>query len=373
MFNLFLYSFCEVCYNHIMRTNWDYYSQRNHDCQIRIKRILKNDLPDFCQDFFVSLQSRTSALTRLNYAYDLRTFFSFAVQNLSTFIDVNIKDIKLQDLNKFSSFDLELFVSHVSDYVRTNGKNTTNSERGKARKLSAVKALFKYFFKRGDLDSDISAKVNSPKIREKEIIRLERPEVSDFLDVVDSGVGLSKHQQAFHDKNKIRDMAIVALFLGTGIRVSELVGLDVNDFDMGNNSFIVTRKGGNRVILYLNDEIKSYLTLYLITRNLLEKTTVQRENIPMFLSMRDTRLTTRAVENIIKKYAKVAVPLKKITPHKLRSTFGTELYRATGDIYVVADVLGHKDVNTTKKHYAALSEDVRRKASQVVSLRDNNS
>ena len=77
----------------------------------------------------------------------------------------------------------------------------------------------------------------------------------------------------------------------------------------------------------------------------------------------------RAVENIVKKYAKTAAPLKKISPHKLRSTFGTNLYRATGDIYLVADVLGHRDVNTTKKHYAAIEEDHRKLAAQVVKLR----
>jgi len=347
----------------------DYFSKRNHDCQVRVKNILKNNLPDFCQDFFVSLQSRTSPLTRLNYAYDLRTFFYFAIENLAVFSNFDIKSIKLDDLNKVTSFDLELFVSYLTDYVRSNGKNSSNAERGKARKLSAVKAMFKYFFKRGDLESDISAKVDSPKIHEKEIIRLERPEINEFLDVVELGSGLSPHQYAFHEKNKIRDMAIVTLFLGTGIRVSELVGLNVNDFDMNNNSFVVTRKGGNRVILYLNDEIKQYLLDYLEARDLHDKTISQKENIPMFLSMRNTRLTTRAVENIIKKYAKIAIPLKRITPHKLRSTFGTELYRSTGDIYIVADVLGHKDVNTTKKHYAALSEDMRREASKLVTLR----
>ena len=75
------------------------------------------------------------------------------------------------------------------------------------------------------------------------------------------------------------------------------------------------------------------------------------------------------MENIIKKYSLVATPLKHITPHKLRSTFGTQLYRNTGDIYVVADVLGHKDVNTTKRHYAAITEDIRRNASTKISLR----
>ena len=93
----------------------------------------------------------------------------------------------------------------------------------------------------------------------------------------------------------------------------------------------------------------------------------------MFLNIRNKRLSTRAVENIINKYSSIATPLKKITPHKLRSTFGTELYRSTGDIYVVADVLGHKDVNTTKKHYAAVTEDVRKKAAQYVKLYTDSS
>ena len=76
----------------------------------------------------------------------------------------------------------------------------------------------------------------------------------------------------------------------------------------------------------------------------------------------------RAVENLVKKYAKIVSPLKKITPHKLRSTYGTELYRETGDIYIVADVLGHRDVNTTRKHYAAITEDHRRAVADKVKL-----
>ena len=76
----------------------------------------------------------------------------------------------------------------------------------------------------------------------------------------------------------------------------------------------------------------------------------------------------RAVENLVKKYAKIVSPLKKITPHKLRSTYGTALYRETGDIYIVADVLGHRDVNTTRKHYAAITEDHRRSVADAVKL-----
>ena len=91
----------------------------------------------------------------------------------------------------------------------------------------------------------------------------------------------------------------------------------------------------------------------------------------LFLSLQNRRITVRAVENLVKKYSKLVTNLKNITPHKLRSTYGTSLYRETGDIYLVADVLGHKDVNTTRKHYAAIEDDRRRKAAKYVHLRED--
>ena len=90
----------------------------------------------------------------------------------------------------------------------------------------------------------------------------------------------------------------------------------------------------------------------------------------LFLSNRMQRISVRNVEVLVKKYASSAVTTKKITPHKLRSTYGTKLYKETGDIYLVADILGHKDVNTTKKHYAALEEERRRSAKDAVVLRE---
>ena len=77
----------------------------------------------------------------------------------------------------------------------------------------------------------------------------------------------------------------------------------------------------------------------------------------------------RSVEILVKKYSKIIAPLKKITPHKLRSTYGTQLYKNTGDIYIVADVLGHRDVNTTKRHYAAITQENRRRVANAVKLR----
>ena len=180
---------------------------------------------------------------------------------------------------------------------------------------------------------------------------------------------LNKHQKAYHDNTKVRDVAILTLFLGTGIRNSELVGLNVDDFDFEDMSFVVTRKGGNRTILYFNEEVERTLKDWLKKRS--EIKNLKEEEKAMFLSLQNKRISVRTIQELVKKYAKIITPLKKITPHKLRSTFGTNLYRETQDIYLVADFLGHSDVNTTKKHYAASSEDIKRKAIKSVKMRDD--
>ena len=143
----------------------------------------------------------------------------------------------------------------------------------------------------------------------------------------------------------------------------------MDDVDFGHKSFRVTRKGGKEAILYFSDEVLSALEDYMAQRRTLKA--LPGHGNALFLSMQNRRITARAVENLIKKYATTAVPLKKITPHKLRSTFGSALYRATGDIYLVADVLGHRDVNTTRRHYADMSEENRKKAADAVDYLKN--
>ena len=156
--------------------------------------------------------------------------------------------------------------------------------------------------------------------------------------------------------------------MGTGIRISELVGLNNEDIDFTTNSFKVIRKGGNQAILYFSEEVADALAQYLAYKEE-DKNTPENEHA-LFLSIKMHRISIRAVENLVKKYSRIVSPLKKISPHKLRSTYGTQLYRETKDIYVVADVLGHKDVNTTRKHYAAISEDIRRNVADKVKLRE---
>ena len=109
--------------------------------------------------------------------------------------------------------------------------------------------------------------------------------------------------------------------------------------------------------------------LLLINESRLVDEKVPKNERALFLSLQHKRIGVRAVEKLVKKYSEACIPLKHITPHKLRSTYGTNLYRETGDIYIVADVLGHKDVNTTKRHYAAINEQIKREASTHVNLR----
>jgi integrase/recombinase XerC len=188
-----------------------------------------------------------------------------------------------------------------------------------------------------------------------------------LLNVIETGSGLTPKQLEFHNKTKIRDLAIFTLFLTTGIRISELCALDVSDFDFKNNAFKVLRKGGNEVLLYFGEETKAALERYIEERKV---SASFNQDSPMFLSLQDTRMSVRALQELVKKYARLAVPLKNISPHKLRSTYGTMLYEETGDIYLVADVLGHKDVNTTRKHYAAIDEARRKSASGIVKFRE---
>lgn len=342
-----------------------YFENRADNCIKKTREIL-NELPPFVSDFFVGIEQTTSPLTRLNYAYDLRVFFEYLVTETNLF-DTDIRHIAVQDLNKIRAVDLERYLSYLAHYTFDGGEYS-NGDNGKARKLSSVKSFFKYYYTKGYINENVASKVDMPKIHDKPIIRLEVDEVSKLISTAEDGTNLTDREKAFHQYTRLRDVAIVTLLLGTGIRVSELVGLNIDDVDFETNGIKITRKGGNQEIVYFGDEVRRALWNYRTNR--LDNNNARNENA-FFLSLQNKRISVRAVELLVKKYAKLTTPLKKITPHKLRSTYGTNLYRETNDIYIVADVLGHKDVNTTKRHYAAISEEHRRSVANAVKLRDN--
>lgn len=348
-----------------------YHQQTEMKRTQRLREICK-ELPDSCMDFFFSISQTTSAMTRLAYAYDLRLFFQYLVAEQPDFADTKPRSITEEQIGKITSRQLRDYQEYLTQYIRKSNENgseviVNNHELGIMRKLCSIRSYFDFLFRNEKISANIATLIPLPKIHEKPILYLERNEVEKLLETAENGNGLSKGQQRFQKVTKVRDIAIITLFLGTGIRVSELVGIDINDLDFMINGFIVTRKGGNQTILYFPESVAEALKAYLNERMQIEA--VEGHENALFLSLQRRRITQRAVENLVKKYASVAAPLKKkISPHKLRSTFGTSLYQETGDIYLVADVLGHSDVNTTRKHYAAMSDMRKREAAKRVFL-----
>ena len=357
-----------------MAANITYHEQTDMDNIRKLREVLKT-LPAFAKDYFRAIEPTTSPKTRISYAYDIRLFFQFLIEENPVYKHHSIKDFQVQDLEAIQPVDIEEYLEYLKVYDTTDvhtkeTKQVTNSERGLFRKMSALRSFYNYFFKRQIIQKNPTLFVDMPKLHDKAIIRLDTDEVAKLLDYVEScGSKLTGQALSYYNKTKERDIAIITLLLGTGIRVSELVGLDLSDVDFNNNGVMVTRKGGSQMVVYFGDEVADALENYIeADRKVITPLSGHEE--ALFLSTQRKRMGVQAIENMVKKYARQVTPNKKITPHKLRSTYGTSLYKETGDIYLVADVLGHKDVNTTKKHYAAIDEDRRRMAASAVKLRE---
>ena len=345
-----------------------YREQEKIENTVKLREFLQ-ELPPYVKDYFRAKEPTTSDKARLCYAYDLRVFFRFLQESNPSLMSKPMTDISIEDLSSLQPVDFEEFQEYLKAYKGPDNKLETNSRTGIARKMSCLRSFYDYLYKRKLLSSNPVRLVDMPKIKEKAIIQLDPDEVASLLDYIENyGKQLSGVKLYHYNKQKYRDIAIVTLLLGTGVRVSELVGLNISDIDFKNNGIRILRKGGNEMIVYFGEEVEKALRDYLeISRNAI--TPLSGHEDALFLSGQKKRISVDAVEKMVKKYAS-AISAKTITPHKLRSTYGTALYRETGDIYLVADVLGHADVNTTKKHYAKLSDARRRAASKAVTLRE---
>jgi len=367
----------------------NYHDEINKQNIKKLREIMAT-LPPFCKQFFRGVDNIYGSRTKIAYAYDLRIFFEFLHQTHPYGKTMDVLEYPLEILDKVKREDIEDYLEYLSLYSKDITKDSidiesatekscnnteiiiktdvTNEERGKSRKLASLRSFYNYFFKNEMIQTNPAALVSMPKLHSKEIIRLEPNEVAQLLDQVEAGTKLTEKQAAYHAKTKVRDLALLTLLLGTGIRVSECVGLNIYDVDFDNMGIKVRRKGGYEDIVYFGEEVEKALSDYLDQREFIIP--VSGHEDALFLSMQNKRITVRSVENLVKKYSSLVTSLKKITPHKLRSTYGTNLYQETGDIYLVADVLGHKDVNTTRKHYAAMQDYNKRKAAKTVKLRE---
>lgn len=348
-----------------MATTKTYTEQQNMKYTRKLNELLKI-LPHFCTEYFNSLEYSKQPRTKIAYAMDIKGFFEFLINEYPQYSTYKVRDFTERDIERLQGQDISDYLRYVKLYDK-NGHAVSNSERAAKRKLCSLRRFYNYYYKYELIDNDPTIKVDMPKIHDKAITRLDVNEVAEFLDNVESGDKLTPNQLKKHSKLKCRDLALLTLMLGTGIRVSECVGLDIQDVDFDNDRIKVVRKGGSESFVYFGDEVREALLDYMEER---EQLNPEPEHAnALFISSKNKRLCVRSVELIVKKYASTVTTVKHITPHKLRSTYGTNLYQESKDIYLVADVLGHKDVNTTRRHYAEIVDENKRMARNIVKLR----
>lgn len=326
-------------------------------------RTIVNELPDFMSKFFKDLKTKgMSERTRLEYAYDMKRFMAF-VSCQAGFKDINLNACKASDILDVLTFDdiqeyLDTLNTHIHIDKNGNAKEVLNSPSSKARKISSLRSLYKFYFRIGEINHNLSDLMDLPKIPDNNIVVMDKEQVSRILNAVSDTTNMSNGEIIRHNKIIKRDYAIMMLFFGTGIRVSELVGIDLDDIDFYNASLIITRKGGDQDEVYFPSIVEEAITDYVNSDrdNLLNGA----DSPALFISMQHKRMTVRSVQLMIKGYATKAGLNMKVTPHALRRTFGTNLYEETNDIYLVADALHHSSVETTRKHYANMSKEHKR-------------
>lgn len=342
--------------------NLNYHEQTAAVTQIRLQIVLAK-LPGFCKHFFNGIANTREPRTQLKYAYDLSSFFKYIQQTKTSYQNIDIPNFPVTILDEISSFELQQYLIYIKAYRNEQGILKTNGPDGIKGKVAAIRALYKYCFKNGMIVKNTSQLIEIPKIKDKNITRLNETQVDQVLDNIENGTYLEGNRIAWNRRFKNRDYALISLLLGTGIRVSECAGIDIKDIDYSECSIQIIRKGGNQDKVFFSDEVKAALFQYQE-----ERINLTNDTNAFFLSKNQTRLSPRCILTIVHKYTK---NIKEVSPHKLRATFGTNLYVATGDIYLVADTLGHSNVDTTKKHYAEIPNTTKMNARNTLQLRKN--
>ena len=349
----------------------EFYKGKKKAQTIRLRELLIQ-LPPCAVDYIHSKEVTSQVSTLVQYSYDLITFFTFMKDQNPVFRNKDPKEISVDLISKISPEDILEYQRYLELNVDRNHYHE-NVKKAIARKMSPLRGMFKFLLVYKKIKENPMELVPLPRLKkDKNIIRMNAAEVQSMMNTAEYGAGtMSDRQRKFAEKTKFRDVAILTLMLNTGIRVSECNGLDLNDVDLNANTLTIVRKGGAQDLLYFGDLVHDAISDYLE----LERKGIQvREGHEkaMFLSLQGKRISVDAIENLVKKYAKIAVPNKKITPHKLRSTYGTALYRETGDIRLVADVLGHENINTTIDYYAAIEDEHKRQARNAVDYKKMN-
>lgn len=332
----------------------------------KIKELL-SQLPKFVTTYNNDSYSHTEESSRLAYIQDIKLFFEYVAdsENIKSIMEITpeiLENLSVDYLNNY-------FFSYLKMYEK-NGEIHQNNKVSINRKISSIRSLYNYLYETDKITNNPALKVKVAPVKDKNIVRMDDDEAKAFLDAVENGSNYTGQKDKYHKKYAFRDTALLSLILGTGIRVSECAGLNINDVDLKNHRIKVIRKGNKEDIVYISDEITEIIRDYIYAYR---KTLVPVEGHEdaLFLSSQRKRISVRSIERLVEKYAEDCglSGTKHITVHSLRKTFGSRLFEATSDLYLVAETLGHKSVNTTKKHYADITNQHKEKSRNALKLK----
>lgn len=342
-------------------------------------RQLLAELPPLVGDFFYTKQDNYQIRTRLGYAQDLRIFFNWMLDTCDDMPET-IREIDKEHINRIDNDDIYAFLDYLNYYqshnpVHADGDIKKNTAVGKARKLAALRSFFKFLRIRKLIDHNPCDLVETPKIHKaKAILTLSDEQQQIMLDnAIDAkgkplkkGIVDEERTKSLREHTKYRDFAILTTFLGTGLRVSELVNIELDDIDFREQRIFVIRKGGSKDFVYFNSAVFNAILDYMdyerdrllhIKRDK-DKEDDSPSSGPLFIARGGKRITVRRIQQIVKEYAVFAVPSsQKVSPHTLRKTFGTALYEKYKDLALAQHALGHENAQTTSEHYVNYNKD----------------
>lgn len=343
----------------------EFYKNYTNSNSLQKCEELLTTLPYFCEGYIISTSRYNKPLTQLAYLQRLSVFFEWLHENNPYFKKKNITDISIDDMGLLKKSDIEEFLYHIDKYGALT-KEEIKDYRAKDKiiiptkaatgnnYISALNSLYNYFLDNEYLEKSPVARIRHKKETKRPVIALDDYQKDKFIQTIDYGSEfMTKKQNEFREKTMIRDRTIVILMARTGIRVSELVGLDIDDIDFRKNRFSVIRKRGKEEFVYFDDEVKNCLEEWLFDRETYHP--VDDERALFITNMgknKGGRMSVRSIQLLVKKYAVIGTPEigEKFTPHKLRSTCATDIINKTGDINYAKNVLGHENITTTTRY-----------------------
>lgn len=337
--------------------------EKENQIYLECERI-EEELPRFLRQYFVYLKGNILPMSRLAYLRDVRFFFNYLI-NETDLTKANIaKDITISEIDNIRASDINLFIDYCRKYTVDEGDSIVvyeNSNKTLARKKSSISVLFKQLYRDGLIKENITDgfdPIRVPKPGEKEIKALQDDEVMIMLDAVTTGSHLTEHEKKYWGKTKLRDKAILVLFLTYGLRLSELEQLNISSFNFSRGDFKIYRKRGKESTMPINRSVEIVVKDYIDN----ERNPEASDEEALFLSLQGKRITSRAIRDLVKKYTSIALSTSRkdgYSPHKLRATAATSLIGRGNSIYDVQALLDHEQVTTTQL-YASHKINVKR-------------